>query len=119
MKPEGAGGSMVGQWGPPAPTVTHQTQMGYSEQVKQDARKAAEYIRERGWCRYEFIAPDGRCCMVAAIDKATGKWWGSGLYQAAIDETGTKTGGLGSGYNDRPGRTKEEVLAVFDRIANG
>lgn len=95
----------------------------YSEQVKQDAAKAAAYIRENGWCqRHLFLGT--KCCTVGAV------WKGSmyegqtedqhfardyGLFMAVRDEL---NGPAVAKWNDEPGRTKEEVLAVFDRIAN-
>lgn len=40
------------------------------------------------------------------------------LYVACCELVGVEVGSLGATWNDAPGRTKEEVLAVFDRIAN-
>lgn len=100
----------------------------YSEQVKKDARAAADYIREHGWCQYDEINERGEVCMNGAMFMACGyeapfsaeaDTPGRALYDACLIVSGLGLGGaLGCKFNDTPGRTKEEVLAVFDRIAN-
>lgn len=96
----------------------------YSEQVKSDAAKAAQYIRRHGWCQYDEVNERGNVCMNGAIrmvsigDPGVGLRGDCPLYDAACDEVGIALGSLGAVWNDAPGRTKEEVLAVFDRIAN-
>lgn len=96
----------------------------YTEQVRADAKKAADYIREHGWIqgRYFEKMPDefgifgsGACCVHGAIINATNADnCGTPLAVAF----GKEIDGVPHEWNDAPGRTKEEVLAVFDRIAN-
>jgi hypothetical protein len=95
----------------------------YSEQVRKDARAAAEYIREHGWIQGNLF--DGKkCCAIGACWKGTDRWGDTEdqhfakdfhLFKAMVDVIGN--GGVAR-WNDTPGRTKEEVLAVFDKIAN-
>lgn len=99
----------------------------YGEQVKQDAAKAAAYIREHGWCQGHYRNNNGECCAAGAMnmtinyhpdepptdDNSWHRW--ISIRTAFREEVGGETIAW---YNDRPGRTKEEVLAVFDRIAN-
>lgn len=42
------------------------------EQTAADLRAAAAVIRERGWTKNAYISPDGGCCVVGAIELATG-----------------------------------------------
>lgn len=95
----------------------------YTEQVKADAKKAADAIRERGWCQYVSEGPDGSICMAQAIKVAIGMdavtMIHGPLYDAAKEVAGVPLGrNLAPWFNDKYGRTKEEVLAVFDAIAN-
>lgn len=94
--------------------------MSYSEQIKKDAKAAAEYLSKHGWCQYDEFNESGACCMNGAIIKATGveNAPSSPLYEVCCQEVGVSVGSLGAIFNDAPGRTKEEVLAIFDRIAN-
>jgi hypothetical protein len=96
----------------------------YSEQVKKDAKAAADYIREHGWIqgRYFENMPNldgtkgnGACCVHGAMMKATNvNTCGTPLRYAFAREIDRDI----VAWNDTPGRTKEEVLAVFDKIAN-
>ena len=94
----------------------------YSEQVRQDAAKAAAYIREHGWCQ-DRMFKDQKACAVGACWKGTehageteDQHFGRDyhLFRAIA----TEVGGRVANWNDAPGRTKEEVLAVFEAIAN-
>lgn len=94
----------------------------YSEQVRQDAARAADYLREYGWCQGMMFVGK-KCCAIGACWKGT-EYFGETedqhfsrdyhLFQAIAEQTGSGV----ARWNDRPGRTKEEVLAVFDAIAN-
>lgn len=87
----------------------------YSEQVKQDARRAAEIIRAKGWCQGKMYDDDGRCCALGAIRAAAP--FGDRFKELIDAFTNYGTDGVIK-FNDADGRTKEEVLEVFDRIAN-
>lgn len=107
---------MVGRWGPPAPTVTHQTQMGYSEQVRDQARATAAYLREVGWQQRRDGGNGGPCCAYKAMEYAIVDCHHSELRKVILKETGCEAVML---WNDRPDQTAESILAFFDRIANG
>lgn len=90
--------------------------MGYSQQVKEDAKAAAEYMREHGWCQGTLQNEQGQCCANGAMDKAIPSVTRFiDVQNAFYRELGIKSV---TDWNDKPGRTQEEVLAVFDRIAN-
>lgn len=88
--------------------------MNTSEVLKQ----ARQVIVDKGWCQGFAEESDGRVCMIGALDKI-----------ARMEETIYEKARLAllfaiprvqaadsvSGWNDVKGRTKEEVLAVFDR----
>lgn len=90
--------------------------MSYTDQVKQDARKAADHIRVHGWCQGEYKAPDGRVCALGAIRLSTGRMDDCELARVFAKEIGGVS--YVHEWNDATGRKKKEVLAVFDRIAN-
>ena len=103
--------------------------MSYSEQVRKDAKAAADYIREHGWCQGEFVNKKGACCMAGARNAVTiGN--PQGTHSPYLKDGATRELALREAvnnelfdtwtvpWNDTPGRTKEEVLEVFDRIAN-
>ena len=97
--------------------------MNYTDQVKRDAKAAADYIREHGWCQGRR-SHNGAVCAKEAMERVC-------IFQHP--ELGPMTKGLVGlaiafeentpdktivGFNDAQGRTKEEVLAIYDRIAN-
>lgn len=86
----------------------------YSEQVRKDAKAAADYIREHGWCQGITRNEKGGVCMYGASEFCGAACGGVYLDEAVREEIGMCV----AGWNDKPGRTKEEVLAVFDRIAS-
>ena len=101
----------------------------YSEQVRHDAAKAADYIREHGWCQNNFADERGRCCAAGARNAVIyGSPCGVREYmsieakrESALTQAFKMESDLTMSipeWNDIEGRTKEEVLAVFDRIAN-
>ena len=106
----------------------------YTEQVKADAKAAANYIREHGWCQKNFELPGGQCCALGARNAVVfGKcdpWDLDPTPEQCREATEMRIAFMSEAgidpylsdittWNDEPGRTKEEVLAVFDRIANG
>ena len=75
---------------------------------------------EQGWCQGAAITRDG-VCMTAAVHAALQDVPDYVTYKKAymlllraVKETGFSAGGLAE-FNDTPGRTKDEVLAVYDR----
>lgn len=88
----------------------------YPEQVRKDAKAAGDYIREHGWIQGEYFSGylEGACCALGACRKGCDRDHDeTPLARAFINEVG----GPAHIWNDAPGRTKEEVLEVFDRIA--
>lgn len=85
------------------------------------ARLAEERIRERGWCQRAFEELDGRVCLLGAVNLACTSCadhsnsvaykFRTHLKYELFDDPAT--------WNDDPMRTKEEVLAVLRRIAEG
>ena len=90
--------------------------MIYSEQVRKDAKAAADYIREHGWCQFVVEDKNGCVCALGATG-ALGLRWERELELDNALRNQIQSVAVGV-WNDTPGRTKEEVLEVFDRIAN-
>lgn len=90
----------------------------YSEQVRNGAAMSASYIRKYGWLQGQTGKENGPCCMMGATGYACPlfDWKVDQAVREELREMGM-TSGIAH-FNDTPGRTKEEVLAVFDRIAN-
>jgi len=90
-------------------------------------RKAKALIEEKGWHQGAYQGPTGCLCVRGACYAAAGLDLASPEFDsaAAMDaETAQYLLGeqvdvhlLGSlaAWNDRPGRTKEEVIAAFDK----
>ena len=81
-------------------------------------RKAKNILEVRGWCQDQFCDWEtGSYCMIGALCRAHAMANGSGsLYEDVEDRL---MGAIHSNdipmWNDIQGRTKEEVLAAFDR----
>lgn len=74
-------------------------------------RRAAVLIRQRGWAQNSFHAADGSLCILAAIAEAAA---GMGRdYRDAAQVVAERIGESLPYWNDRPGRTAEDVLAVL------
>jgi hypothetical protein len=92
-----------------------------AEQTKANAQKAADLIREHGWCQGKRNQQGAMCAKeamerVCVIEHPTLGPMSAGLCDLA-DAFRAETNGAGIiAFNDTPGRTKEEVLEVFDRI---
>jgi hypothetical protein len=78
----------------------------------------ADYIREHGWCQGEFHSSDGRVCLAGAIE-TTG--FGGKTYREVLEKINRTTDpdyphgySCISDWNDVPGRTVEEVLAILE-----
>jgi len=82
--------------------------------------KVAEYIHEHGWCQGRFALPDGRVCLLGAL---------IALYKGGEDEeeimrvqklVQIEIGSIQiPKWNDRRGRTQEDVLKLLERVAWG
>lgn len=88
-------------------------------EISETARQlisARDYMAEHGWCQKNLQDPEGRVCMDGAL-RQTG---------ASIASLEALRRAIGSGsyfqdyasvhrFNDWPGRTEAEVLAMWDR----
>ena len=88
------------------------------DEVGQVLLRAADILRESGWCRYRTRREDGARCAIGAIGEAAA---GSGrkyiyAYDRMADALGIRDIGIGF-WNDRPERTKEQVIEAFERAA--
>jgi len=82
--------------------------------VQKDLERAANLIRERGWVQGHFKTDDGAVCISTAIYLAAGP---EGI-DAAVRSVQRKLLARGwqlgpTAWNDRAGRTKEDVLALL------
>ena len=76
---------------------------------------AARERVERGWSHGSGRSRDGVCSIVALSDAADDLGLGLEVFLDAHMLLAGVVGGCVSDWNDAPGRTKGEVLAVFDR----
>ena len=93
--------------------------------------RAAEIIRERGWCQKETRDPDGRVCLSGAIHDAIIELYGwqpypdphfdaaKALVLSRIDYKPPAGNGLAytvalTAWNDSSSRTEEEVLRCLE-----
>ncbi len=78
---------------------------------------AAEIIRLGGWCQGEFIAFTGAVCMAGAISEAARE----GMYDGDVYETAynriSRSVRSPIDWNDTPGRTKDEVVDLLEKVA--
>jgi hypothetical protein len=83
-------------------------------------QRAAEILRERGWCQGQYVCDDGSCCLLGAVLTAEDPdapvdrpWprWMQDYWDAAVPR------GLPATWNDEPGRTADEVIALLERLA--
>jgi hypothetical protein len=77
--------------------------------------RGKQKILERGWCQHMSIAPDGRCCMIGALALAAERFDGADYPARRVLENVIGPVWSIPSFNDAPGRTKEEVLEVFDK----
>jgi hypothetical protein len=80
------------------------------------AGKAADYIREHGWCQFSYEQPTGQVCIIGAITSATTPFDISEELRGYLHDV---LGTHGTLWNDLAGRTESEVLGVLDAISEG
>ncbi len=77
--------------------------------------RARERIEKKGWCQGAFHRGSASC-MMGALGYTRKRGCPSGLHYMAGEQLRSFVGGdLVPHWNDRPGRTKAEVLEVFDK----
>lgn len=94
----------------------------FTEQTRENARKAAELIRKDGWIQDKRRTKDGLCakeameavCFVEHPELGRMTVGLAGLSEAFF----LVSGAYPIPFNDTEGRTKEEVLAIFDVISS-
>lgn len=97
-------------------------------QTAADLRAAADVIRERGWTQGDYVDTEtGACCMVGAVDLATGytddgeQITGDADVRRRRDEAyfalspHARPGP--TVWNDAFGRTKDEVIEKLEQVA--
>ena len=87
-------------------------------QVADVLAAARGLIEERGWVQGLFRGPEGQICAREALNVACDRSLRRHLFDrfstgALRDVIGTSFLGV-CGWNDAPGRTKQEVLAAFE-----
>lgn len=76
---------------------------------------AALLIEENGWTQHQLRSEDGAYCLVGAIRAATDvPSWSTELRTLKALHLGD---GFAADWNDRPGRTKRQVLRKLRRAA--
>jgi len=71
-----------------------------------DFLKAADTMIERGWCQGRFVDDDARVCLVGALFQALPRR----RYEKTLDIVIEMFNGEPAKWNDKPGRTEEEVV---------
>lgn len=77
-------------------------------------REAARLIRDKGWCQGVYRDDAGRHCAVGALCEATGDG-GLDLARSYLWQR-IRTTSIAD-WNDRPGRTEQDVIAAFESAA--
>src|SRR6516164_3781777 len=82
---------------------------------------AADLLERDGWCQREFEDAQGRYCLVGAINRAlpleVRQDLAEDLLEAAEMHMSKFVGADPMRWNDRPGRTKEEVISALRRAS--
>ena len=79
---------------------------------------AADLLEEKGWIRGTGVDDQGRHCLVAALSDAADSFPGGDAYWPALEAVQQRVpGGWVVRWNDAPGRTAEQVIALLRRVA--
>lgn len=85
-------------------------------QASRDLLAAADYIREHGWCQYEWVDAHGRVCIMSAISKVSDNFNIS--HKALCQHLGVSQHRCEAvDWNNAPGRTIDEVLSALESAA--
>lgn len=94
--------------------------------VSEVAEKAIDAINTYGWTQGDYGSTECGFCYLGAIEHALGvedKEWGEltddekSLYSWFTDKTFGIVGSNAAYWNDRPERTKEEVIDLISKVA--
>ncbi len=81
------------------------------------ARRAADLLERDGWCQGRFSTFARRRCLSGALMAADR--WGSPAVQQVQKQVLVHTGTwCPSQWNDAPGRTADEVIALLRQVAD-
>lgn len=78
--------------------------------------RAAEYIEIHGWAQYIDRTYDGRVCIIGAISQTRDKQQGISVDEIAKYVRSQLNNSIVH-YNDKPERTKEEVIDKLKEMA--
>ena len=85
------------------------------EPWRQRLLAAAQYIRHYGWCQEQTIAENGAVCLVGAVHFCGDE---KEYPNTELEKLGIALGTPWiADWNDDPSRTKEEVIAVLEKVA--
>ena len=93
-------------------------------QVAADLRAAADVLRRDGWTQGAYLNSDTGCrCLVGALDYVYGRrgvgWMGDSSESEAYDALEAVIGDQSPiAWNDRRGRTADEVIAALEAAAD-
>jgi len=86
--------------------------------VAETLNAAADYLEQHGWCQGQMFGPDDSVCAVGAIAEVTRADTDYDHYSEALEVAMSYVGGGPvSQWNDAPGRTKEDVIAMLRAAA--
>lgn len=87
------------------------------DEADQHLLQAADYINQYGWCQGTFKNEQGQVCIVGALGAVTQQYKSIHIYSQMRLKI-TKLIGCGATiWNDVPGRTKDEVVAMLRKAA--
>lgn len=89
------------------------------DEVRECARRAAEILREDGWCQGVSRDERGAHCAAGAVWEACPGPGGYPVRLLTQIRLGRVIGTQVVSWNDTPGRTAEEVIAALGRVAAG
>lgn len=86
--------------------------------------KAAALIEKHGWCQNHYSSADGRLCILGAVKAALGIPVGdeedvNPIAEKACERIFDNVGVRAHFWNDRAGRTQDEVVAKLRAVALG
>ena len=84
-------------------------------QILRDARRV---IEEFGWCQGQYHTPDGRVCLIGAINVADGHSPDSAFRSMAATQALGSLGIILPLWNDEVGRTESEVADLLSGAAD-
>ncbi len=81
-----------------------------ADPISRTLRRAADMIERQGWCQGQWADKHGRVCIMGALGDTESD---PAAFCAACHRLSTHLGQRLSMWNDEPGRTKDEVLAML------